>query len=436
MRESILLLTIGSLLVQLLAAGCGQEQEPEPQVEAVSAEKPVLNKKRTFKGREYTITPLPPGVRTLGEVRSKALEVLDRVVDREASKVGNAWALAHGILVRGPDFKASDGRRAVDVLVDDYLLAEPLAGAKGLQPYFPKLKGQVRVEPHTDLILKTFVEVGMPLDEPLTSRAGSPTLERLLRSSRMRFVSGSEGSFFADVDDVAWSAQAWCQAVYKGAAPSWRTAAGMTLKVDDVAREQLELIEREYHFIQRARAAGETVEKRRQHIFAHACGGAHLLQGTIACAAVEMPVVDSLESRIKQLIDAYLWRIPLEVSLVDRAVQSAPRLIPILLNQDIKFLGHGLELLAKAELAGLWTPDAEQLVALQGMEDRLLNHVLQLNGIKVYDAEKMTSLSKREHGFQLYLDLVGDACHARLGLQLQERLRVRRGAASAPLIAD
>ena len=424
-----------SLLFLLVLTGCksdgaeeGAETSDLKQADAAGASDSAAKKPMTLGGREFTVTQLPPGVRTLGEVRPKALGILESVVDREASKPGNAWALAHGILAKGSEFSASDGRRAVNVLVDDFLQAERVPNAKGLQPFFPKTKGEVRVEPHTDLILKAFVEAGLPLDEPLTDAAGAPTLERLLRGSRVRFVPGGADHFFPNVDDIAWSTQAWCQAVDKGAEPSWQNTAAQVLDIETVAMEQLKLIEREYHFIQQARAANGTVEKRRQHIFAHACGGAHILQATFSCAAMGFPKDKNLRSRIGQLIDAFLWRVPFEVALIDRAVREGPRLIPILLNQDIKFLGHGLEALGKAERDGLWTPSDEQLQLLDRMEQRLLHHVLQLNAIRVYDGEKMTSLAAREHGFQFYLDLLGDACHAWAGLKLQEELRAHRSA--------
>jgi len=423
----------GMLLAGCLVLSSCSDDAPDPGSSPAAAVdrdegKESAGKSVKIGDRKMTITPLPAGVAHPSEIRPKALELLSTVIQREAGKPGNAWALAHGILALGPRFTANDGRLAVEVLADDFLEADRLPNARGMQPYFPKTKGEVRVEPHTDLILKTFVEVGMPLDEPLTDRAGAPTLERLLRSSRLRFKASEDASkgYFVDADDVAWSTQSWCQAVDRGAAPTWNNSAGKALDIQQVSMEQLKLLEREYHFIQRARAAGETVQKRRQHIFAHACGGAHLFQGVEACAAVGLPADKNLRSRFAQLIDAYLWRIPFEIELVDRAIRGSPRLIPILVNQDIKFLGHALEALGKAEIDGLWHPGPEEIEQLARMEERLLVHVLQLASIKVYNAEKMASLFAREHGFQFYLDLVGDACHAYVGLKLQEELKGRR----------
>jgi hypothetical protein len=432
-----LILALAALVA--LPACSSKAPDAEPPADAPDGSPPapafekLPGKQLTLGGRPVTITRLPPGVAHLSDVQPGSFEALRAVTDREAGKAGNAWALAHGILARGNEFKASDGRRAVTVLIDDFLEAAPVQNARGMQPYFPKTKGEVRVEPHTDLILKTFIEAGLPLDEPLTRAAGAPTLERLLRSSRLRFAPSDkpEDGYFANVDDVAWSIQAWCQAVDKGAQPQWTNEMGHELHIDAVAMELLKLLEREYHFIQRARAAGESVEKRRQDIFAHACGGAHLFQATVACAALGFPKDEHLVSRMAQLIDAYLWRVPLETALVDRGIQSQPRLAALLVNQDIKFLGHALESLGKAERGGLWSPSAEQVGLLDQMEKRLMLHVLELQGIGMYGADKLAALAAKEHGFQFYLDLVGDAAHAYVGLALQKELRARRSEAAS-----
>jgi len=435
------LLALPLLLAAALALPACKSTAPEPEPSAAESEAPPAPSAQgedparviTLGGRKLKVTRMQREIKSPDEVRPGALESLRSVTDREASKADNAWALSHGILARGSEFKASDGRRAVDVLVDDFLEAAPVPGVRGMQPYFSKTKGEVRVEPHTDLILKTFIEAGLPLDEPLTQAAGAPTLERLLRSSRLRFTPSDNAAdgYFTNVDDVAWSVQAWCQAVDKGADPQWTNAAGQQLHIDAVAMQLLKLLEREYHFIQRARAAGETVEKRRQDIFAHACGGAHLFQASVACAAVGFPRDEHLASRIAQLIDAYLWRVPLEIALVDRGIRKAPRLAPLLVNQDVKFLGHALEGLGKAERGGLWSPSIEQVEQLSQMERRMMMHVLELQGVGSYDSDKMARLAAQDHGFQFYLDLVGDAAHAYAGLKLQQELRALRLEAAA-----
>lgn len=399
---------VGLLVAGLLGlAGCSSPEPtptPEPTVE-VTASEPVT----PAAGDEYT---------RLDEARGRAAEALNRVIARQAGDPTNAWALAHGILAGGPDFPTNDGRRAIDVLVADFLERRPDG------PGFPKRRGDVRVEPHTDLILKAFVEAELPLDEPLAS--GAPTLRALLEASQARFepqrVEGQ--SLLSEPNDAPWSIQAWCQASSRGGATEWTSVAG-PVTLEEIAAAQLGTLERETMFIRSAMAAGETVQKRKQDIFGYTCGGAHLFQGAEACAAVGWPAQGNRHARIETLVELYLFRLPLETELVDATIAQYPTMSPILVNQDVKFLGHLLEGLSKAELDGLWTPTAEQRAALDQAEARLLAQILRLEAMGVYGAEAMTKLAGAEDTFQFYLDLVGDACHARKGMALRAELRTR-----------
>jgi len=390
--------------VLALSACSSPEPEPTPSPEPTTAAAP---------------TPTPePTTPSLEVARSLATATLDAVIAREAGDPGNAWALAHGILVGGADFEATDGRRAVDVLVHDFL--EERDG----RPAFPKTRGDVRVEPHTDLILKAFVEAGLPLDEPLAE--GKPTLRALLEASQARFEPRREDgkSLLSEPNDAPWSIQAWCQASGRGGATGWESALG-SVSLEEIAAAQLGTLERETLFIRRAIAAGETVEKRKQDIFAFTCGGAHLFQGAAACAAEGLPAAGNSPARVDAVVDLYLYRLPLETRLVDATIAQYPRMTPILVNQDVKFLGHLLESLGKAERDGLWTPTAAERGALDEAEARLLSQVFRLEAMGVYAPDAMANLAGSEETFQFYLDLVGDACHARKGLEIQAGLRAR-----------
>jgi hypothetical protein len=423
-----------ALALALVGAGCGGG--------ASSPKEPPAPSEPTSEPTSEPAPPPEPAAPAVehpgGPFRAEVKQLLSAVIDREAGNPANAWALAHGVLAKGPGFLATDGRRAIDVLVDDFMQAERLPGHKGLQPFFPtQTEAGVPVEPHTDLILKTLVEVGLPLEEPLTARAGSPALERLLRSSQARAVAapGKKGAeAFARPDDVAWSIQAWCQGAYAGGAETWLASNGKDQNVDAVALQQLEMLEAETWFMRTAMNAGGTVQKRRQGIFGFTCGGAHLYQSVTACAAAGFPKGASAKERIGKLNEIYLWRIKLETGLIEDAMRTAPKLAPLLYNQDVKFLGHMLESLGKAERDGLFTPTADERLLLQDAEGRLLAHVLQMSKLGVYQPDKLAGwmTSADEGSRQFYLDVVGDACHAWNGLKLHEALREARAAAPSP----
>ena len=91
--------------------------------------------------------------------RQAAVQILSAVVNREAGNPKNAWALAHGMLAMGPEFKATDGRRALDVLGSDFLERDAFG------PRFALKRDGRPVEPHQDLILKTLLELGFGLEE-------------------------------------------------------------------------------------------------------------------------------------------------------------------------------------------------------------------------------------------------------------------------------
>lgn len=343
--------------------------------------------------------------------RRLAAGTLASVIDREAGDPRNAWALAHGMLARGAEFRATDGRLARDVLAQDWLQSEP-------HLHFERSRGATRVEPHQDLILKTLLEVGLPLDAPIGSEAGGPTVGALLAASQGHAALGEldSASPFPDANDAPWSVQAWCQGAAAGG-PDPFAVGSRSIAVGDAGRALLGVLDREVAFIDAAVTAGRGFEKRKQGIFGFTCGGAHLFQGAAACAAVDRAGTEA-RAAVLAAIRTWLARVPVETALVDAAVRQHPKMGVLLVNQDVKFLGHLLESLGKAWRDGLWAPTDAERALLDRVEGRLLQRVLVLQKTGVYAPEAMQRLAGDESTFQLYLDLVGDACHAWKGLDV------------------
>jgi len=404
-------LQVGCGSLALLAAGCGSPAAESP----VVADGPTTpaDPAPASSGVAPEIDPgpvaTPDPVAAEAAVEERVRAVLGAVIDREAGNPANAWALSHGILARGPDFRATDGRLARDVLVDDWLQRTP-------DLHFETQRGEVRVEPHADLILKTLVEAGLPLDAPIGTTDGSPTLRALLDASRNRAKLGGADGFFPSENDAPWSVQAWCQA---GPQDSW-TASGRPTTSPEVAEQLLGSLERQVDFIVQARAAGKPFAKRKQDIFAFTCGGAHLFQGAAACVAAGS--VPDAASRIAAVVDTWLARVPLETGLVDAAIKQHPDASILLVNQDIKFLGHLLESLGKAQRDGLWTPTAADREILKRVKLRLYQQILRFEAGGIYADKALAGFAANPGSFQLYLDLVGDACHAWSGMRIQAAL--------------
>lgn len=353
----------------------------------------------------------------------RAIEALRRVAREGAADPGNPWALAHGVLAFGADFRTRDGENALGRIVSAYLEEREIPGAGGgtLRVHaFPREREGVRVEPHRDLVLKNAIERDAFPEGPFGGVEGAPSRVDLVRSSQatFEFRPGARGAAaFPRPDDVAWSVQAYCQEAERAGA-EWVAASGMAVRLDEVAAALIATLEDATRFLAEARARGAArVQKRRQGIFAFTCGGAHLYQAAEACAAAGFGGPEARE-RVREQTALYLWRGAVENALYDEAIAQAPRLAALVVNQRVKFLGHLLESLGKAERDGLWRPTAEEAQALAGARRALLRAALQLEESGVY--RRLAEV--RAGSEQFYLDLVGDACHALRGLEIQAEL--------------
>src|SRR5687767_14665227 len=96
--------------------------KPEPQAEVATA-KPDAAVAEVQK-------PVPgPKLRVaLGVEMQGAANRLSKLVEEGATNPKNPWMLAHGLLAFGKELKASDGRLAIDVIVDDFIDAHRLEG--------------------------------------------------------------------------------------------------------------------------------------------------------------------------------------------------------------------------------------------------------------------------------------------------------------------
>ena len=398
MRAGLSLVLLSGLLL-----GCSSDAPP---TSASTPPPPSATRSTTASPDTQNAAP-----RVSLEARGIATDILTKLVTREAGDPANAWALAHGMLALGGDFKARDGRLALRVLADDFLESDTFG------PMFAKARGDRPVEPHTDLILKTLLERGFGLTEELKSGV---SVGDLLAASRARFapLRTPDRLRFVSPNDAPWSVQAWCQGAAADRTQGWESVAG-SVTIDEVAAAQLNQLEVETHFIRQALASGTPFEKRKQGIFAYTCGGAHLFAGAASCATLGWPKQGNSAARIALQVEQYLARVPVETGLVDAALRQNPQLAVLLHNQDIKFLGHLIEGLSKLQRDGLWVPSPAQASVLDDAEARLIANVIALERAGAYSPPAMAQFSANPQVFQLYLDLVGDAAHALHGLSLR-----------------
>lgn len=328
----------------------------------------------------------------------------------------NPWALAHGVKTLGPQFLASDGRLATNVIFEDFLKkSEPADGGValyGFPPYGPD--GKTPIEPHPGLNLKALLtDAHVSSSSKVKTPYGVKTLLELVESTKLGFR-------YAPSVTGYWKNNAWTLGLFsmtEKPGTKWKTSEGQDISVDKVFDEALTALEADTAELKAAMEKHQPqVDKRKQGIYAHACGGLHFVQGTLGFAR-NPEVRKRWGKRIDTQIAIHFYRLESERRQYDAAYQqalnTAPQYKPQILVQMLKFYGHWLETTAHFKEDLGWKPTAAQAIDINRAKAYLDVAVRLLEEAKAF--ENMKQL--REKQYQLYLDLIGDSCHAARGLE-------------------
>jgi hypothetical protein len=361
--------------------------------------------------------PTPPEVvlnedPQLAKMRQDTIVTLQRVVDRWTRDPDQPWLLMHGTLVWGPQHRTLDGEPAGIHMFDHFVATKVLEGRE-IQ-YFPidDPKG-ARIDAHIDQTLKTLVEVGIP----------DPRAQQLAQDARWKFQydPSSPDNPFVDGNEAPWAAQAICQTAREGE-ESFVTFEGHTVDLRTMTGQLVTQMEKESRFLDDIRQAGDTTyDKKRQGIFRYTCGGTHLYMGADACVAAGFGTQEHSE-RLAYQMDLLFWRMTREIEAVNAALDQAPNMAPLLVEQRLKYLGHFLEAEAKAELHGTFVPNDHHRDQLAFAERALYQTVDQLQQMGVFD--RLDTF--KDDQYEYYLFTAGDCCHALHALNLQEQLAAQR----------
>ena len=368
--------------------------EPAPGAEAEAADdEPKSWPRRTAARNEVERT-------------AKALEVLVR---EGATDPKDPWALAHGIVAFGPKLKANDARFAVDAIVADYVLTREEEG--GTIWYFPDRTPTGKpLEPHDNLIVKVLTTSGLPLDHVFPVRGGREvTLETLLDSALATFEKPPTAHEFGR--------QAWTvEAIFASQQPGTRLELdGWSPTYTELALYSMEALTLLQEFLEEPmqRNLPEAVEKKKQGIYAHTCGGLHLIQAAVRGAS--RVGSETLLERAREQLEIARFRFDAERRIYRETIQQAPKYRTLLLVQEMKFYGHLLETFGLAAEWGVLTPTDASRRFIREVAGDLVDAVRDLESVY---AEIETYRSK---GSQTYYDLVGDGCHAIRGLRMAKK---------------
>lgn len=400
-------------MIGLWLLACTGEPAPVAEVPVtiapVAAPDVVLPDVVLAKPSQRHATPVVMALSPRDEAARLRLETLIR---GEALDATNPWAVKHAMLALGVDIALPDGRPAVDALFADHAVEFPIAGHTYVD--FPE-KGSgedVRIEPHTDLMLKAFVDGGVDPARIVTVQGHEHPLSDLYWASLARTWVDGDRLWTTSYNDTPWALQG-----LTGWAPgkiSWTAQGGHAMTLDKLTHAVVADLDHQTQFLAEAKANGTRVEKKKQGIFAYTCGGAHLLQG--AAYAVARGYGESTDrGSIEAQVPLLFFRYDIEMRTVDDALAAYPEYALPLLGQRLKWLGHFLETAEELAALGFYVPDADQQRILAAAVVALTETVERLD--KVGAIDRIRDLKPGET-HQLYLDLIGDACHAVHGLDL------------------
>ncbi|MBT3221336.1 MAG: hypothetical protein HN348_19815 [Proteobacteria bacterium] len=339
-----------------------------------------------------------------------ALSVGLEVVRKHGNDPDNPWGLGHAMLALGKDHRASDGRPAWRAVLEDNSDIVTIDEQKVvvLGPGEPTR----RIDPHPNAFLMILKVAGVPNDATFERHGDEYTIDSLVQGAKLLYDRPQTAD---DWLKSAWTLRALSLSLPPGR-DKWQTNSGEQISLFEELDRGLAYLEHQHSFAeQRLGSDEEGLEKHRQYIYAHSCGGLHLF--TAALAHLVHPEARALYGeRAERQVDILAWRLAEEHNLYGAIAPGREGGAAVLVTiQRLKVFGHSLEALSDLTLGGAIRPRPELLSDLRAWT---IDAILDLQTGRVYDA--MPKL--RESQPQSFLDLLGDTSHAVRGLRLSERI--------------
>jgi hypothetical protein len=320
------------------------------------------------------------------------------IVRRHASAPEDPWMVAHGIRAMGRRFALRNGRSAVDFLLEDVLVTLP-ANGKGVLGFPPA------VEVHPNSFLKTLLEAGVPPDHAFVHQGVRRTLADVVEGARALF---RPQAVLEQANVLPWSLIALTRTT-PPTRPEWRNAWGEAVNLDAAVEAALGLLERASAPLAGAMREGRPLAGKAP-VHGFTCGGTHLIYSVLSAVQQGYGGADR-RSRARAQVDILLWRLGTEPALIERFYErerGVPGLAWFVLDAKLKLLGHAEECLTLAARRG-----AVKLAPEQAARRRAATAAL---GRLLEELEGRDLLEVRALDRDLYVQLVGDVCHARHGL--------------------
>src|SRR5262245_22388467 len=366
-----------------------------------------------------------------------ALSAANETLGRRALELGNASVLIHAVRGFGKNFTLAGGSKAVDHLCSRYAVDKEVNGKRYV--YF-----QRGAEVHENSFLKTFLEAGVSLDQPVSVDGRKYALRDLAESGKALFRCDPKDLF--KYDDVQFRydptfketrqtpsgkpADArgelihehlpWGLIAFSTLAPGssvWTNAYGETINLAPVIDRAMAEYEGSCALGQESLARGDPAPQSfREEIKKYSCFGLHSVYGFLACVKNGY-VNDNLPERVRRMIDLLTFRLKGDAEAIDQEyAQAAGTTLPHLveafkLRARVKLFGHAFEAINYARLHNLVTFTASQERRVQAGEQAFYDSIVKMRAM---DWELM----RKSLGEKFVSDIVIALGHAARAMKL------------------
>jgi hypothetical protein len=369
-----------------------------------------------------------------GASYESALAAANDLLEKRAREIANASTLIHAVRGFGKGFKLADGSNAVEHLCSRYAADKEVGGRRYV--YFKR-----DAEVHENSFLKTFLEAGVSLSQPVTVGATQYTLNDVAESGKALFRCDPQDLFKFDANEfrydpnfkepegqpsgakgelvhehLPWGLIAF-SILMKPEAANWTNAYGEPISLPTVADRSLIEYETTCALGERELKAERTAPPNfREAIKKYSCFGLHSVYGFLSLVNHGY-TNNGLPERVNRMMDLVTYRLKGDAEAITAEYAAAAAGAPaeqveaFRLRALVKHYGHAFEAINYAKLHKLTTFNAEQQRRISEGEAAFYDSLVKLHGLD-------WAMMKTKLGEKFVSDIVIAVGHSARALKL------------------
>lgn len=366
-----------------------------------------------------------------------ALAAANEMLEKRAREIGNASVLIHAIRGFGKGFKLADGSSAVEHICSRYGADKEVNGKRYV--YFKR-----DAEVHENSFLKTFLEAGVSLTQPVSVGETRYTLSDVAESGKALFRCDPQDLFKFDANEyrydpnfkepqvpgqpatggrgelvhehLPWGLIAF-SILMKPEQSTWTNAYGEPISLPTIADRSLAEYETTCALGERELKAERTAPPNfREAIKKYSCFGLHSVYGFLSLVQHGY-TNNGLADRVNRMMDLVTYRLKGDAEAINSeyaaAGQSAPadQVEAFRLRALVKHYGHAFESINYAKLHKLTNFNSDQQRRISEGEAAFYDSLVKLHGLD-------WTMMKTKLGEKFVSDIVIAVGHATRALKL------------------